>query len=386
MRSSIYMAPLVSFALALSLATPAAAQAPALQPTNLGPMRAVDFKGHVLTEVPDDLSKGVAPRILYCPSEADDPTLRAAIAAAAGGAVVDYFDTRVSNPTAAQLATYDGVYCWANFAFFDNVGLGDLLATYNDGGGAVVLGSFCTYTSGNSLSGAIMTPAYSPVVSPTGTNHFSASPYAGDGATCIYTNVNTLDIIYRDVLTTQGTGIIDGTYVDGEICHAYRPTTGGTAGSVTYSNGSGASALAGTGDWANAVANAILCTPTPPTPGCTTRFGTLGINPFGYVCVNVPTAGQIWTASVDTAPTQGIVTTKTMLVLGGGASSGGLYLGQELLVSPPYQIHFALGAHNIPIPAAMMGQSLKTQAARVERDAAGNNVTVLLNAQDLVVG
>jgi hypothetical protein len=221
--------------------------------TNLGEDLPLVPSQNVLT--PDDGRSG---RMLYCPSEADDPGYRAQIAALTGD-VVDYFDTRIANPGAALLNTYDCVYVWANYAFFDNVGLGDQLAAFVDQGGTVILGSFCTYTSGNYLSGMIMTAAYSPVWSPSGTNHFVSSNYAGDGTTCIHTGVTFYECTYRDYLTLQGTGIVDGHYVDGEIAHAYRPDF-----KVIYSNGSGGAPLSGTGDWARLVANACMCTgPTP---------------------------------------------------------------------------------------------------------------------------
>jgi hypothetical protein len=211
---------------------------------------------NVLT--PDDGS--AAGRILYCPSESDDPGYRAAIAAITGG-VVDYFDTRVANPSADVLATYDCAYTWANYAYLDNVGLGNLLAGFVDGGGSVVLGAFCTYTSGNYLSGAIMTAAYSPVWSPSGSNHFLSSPYAGDGTTCIHSGVTSYECVYRDYLATQGGGVVDGHFVDGEIAAAYRPDY-----KVLYNNGSGALQLGCSGDWARLVANSCACDGEPPVP------------------------------------------------------------------------------------------------------------------------
>jgi len=197
-------------------------------------------------------------RILYCPSEADDPGYRAAIAALLGG-TVDYFDARYSNPGATLLNTYDCAYVWANYAFFDKVAFGNQLAAFVDQGGTVVMGSFCTYTSGNSLGGMIMTAAYSPVWSPSGSNHFMTSGYRGDGTTCIHTGVTAYDCQYRDYLTLQGTGIVDGHYNDNEIGHAYRPDF-----KVIYSNGCGASALGGTGQWPLLLANCGI--PGGPSP------------------------------------------------------------------------------------------------------------------------
>ena len=227
-----------------------------LQLTNLGQWLPVVSSGNVVTPKTGD---GTTGSILYCPSEADDPNYRAAISAGAGGATVDYFDTRVATPSVATLQQYDAVHTWANFAYLDPDGFGNNLASYNNAGGTVVLGAFCTYTSGNSLGGTIMTAAYCPVVSPTGSNHFTTSPYNGDGVTCIYNGVTALNCQFRDILVTQGLGKIDGTYQDNEICHAYRSSGPIGGGEVVYSNGSGAVQLAGTGQWGTAVGNASSC-------------------------------------------------------------------------------------------------------------------------------
>ena len=96
-----------------------------------------------------------------------------------------------------------------------------------------------------------MTPDYCPVTSPTGMNHFLTDFYAGDGKSCIYAGVLTLDSHYRDELVTQGLGVVDGTYFDGEICHAYRPSAAAKLGAVVYSNGI---LLGGGGDWPRVLA------------------------------------------------------------------------------------------------------------------------------------
>ena len=252
-------------------AASSAQQAGGLQLTNTGELRPVIFTGHVLTAGAADGASG----ILYAPSESDDATFRAAISAAAGGVTVDYFDARVATPDVATLSGYAAAHTWANFAYADNVTFGNNLAAYNDAGGSVVLGAFCTYTSGNFLSGTIMTSGYNPVVSPFGNNHFTDSAYAGDGTTCIYTGVTSLNCVFRDFLVTQGSGVVDGTYVDGEICHAYRGTTGAGQGQVVYSNGSGAFQLGGTGEWGAAVGNSATCLGAPTTNAWTDQGGGL---------------------------------------------------------------------------------------------------------------
>jgi hypothetical protein len=232
-------------------------------PTNLGPDRAVEFLGHDLS---GETGGGA---ILYAPSEADDAAFRAAIAAACG-CTVDYYDARAGTPDAALLSNYSCVMVWANFAFADNVLYGNNLADFVDAGGHVVLGAFCAYTSGNFLSGRIMTSGYCPVLG--GTNHFSFATYVGDGTTCIYTGVSSLGATYRDILVTQGSGLVDGHYTDGEICHAYRPDF-----AVIYANGCGGFPLDGSApDWPTAVSNACSCA-GGPTPIHKTSWGQIKV-------------------------------------------------------------------------------------------------------------
>lgn len=237
-----------------------ASDGPVLTNTNL--LSSFTFEGHSLSLAQGGDQAGGAEgglAILYAPSEADDAAYRAAISAAAGGATVDYFDARAATPSVATLNQYDAVYTWTNFAFQDNVLFGNNLAAYNDNGGTVVLGVFSTFTGGNSLSGTIMTSAYSPVVSPLGSNHFSSSTYSGGGTTCIYNGVTSLTASFRDILVTQGTGVVDGNYADGEICHAYRSGTTASQGDVIYSNGAGAIQLGAIGQWGIAAGNACSC-------------------------------------------------------------------------------------------------------------------------------
>ena len=216
---------------------------------------------HVLSD-PGDLRDC---NILYGPSEGDDAYFRSLIADLTGG-VVDYFDARYATPSLDLLMEYDCVLVWANYAFYDNVGYGDVLADYVDAGGRVVCGSFCTYTSGNYLSGRIMTSAYCPVYSPSGSNHFASAYYSGDGTTCIHDGVTTYECTYRDYLALQGAGIQDGSYTDGEIAHAYRPDY-----AVVYSNGCGASQLGCTGEWPLLIAN--ICCGCGSTPVESTTWG-----------------------------------------------------------------------------------------------------------------
>ena len=97
---------------------------PKLQMTNTGEMRTHVFQGHVLTP---PSTRGAGGSILYAPSESDNSSFRADVAACTGG-TVDYFDAISATPDVALLSTYDVVFVWGNYAFADAVGYGSASA------------------------------------------------------------------------------------------------------------------------------------------------------------------------------------------------------------------------------------------------------------------
>ncbi len=330
------------------------------------------------------------PKILYAPGEGDDPVYRAAITAAGGG-LVDYFDARAATPSVAILANYDAVHTWVNSAYADNVLFGNNLATAVNTGASVVLGAFCTYTTGAFLSGAIMSPAYCPVDSPLGTNHFSNATDAGPFFSCVTSGATAASAFYRDVLVTQGDGIIDSRFdSDKEIATAFRRNLPGGAGDVVYANGSGGAPLFTSGsynDWPLIIANAASCGPggDGPPASCAVRLGTLG-NPNDTACLNNPVVGETWNVSVDTTPLVGTLTASTIVTIGfGGPTTGGIVFGYELLVLPPFFASQAFGAHAIPIPpvADFIGEPLYFQGGRIELNP---TAIVLTNGLDTVAG
>jgi len=218
--------------------------------TNTGSSKAAVFMGNDLT--PDT----GGPRLLYSPSESDDAGYRASMAAQVGG-TCDYFDARYGIPT---LTGYDCDMTWANYLYYDNVGYGNALADYVDGGGHVVLGAFCAYTSGNYLSGRIMTQTsrYCPVTG--GFNHFTLSFWDGtDASSCVHTGITSYGTTYRDYLTLVA-GSIAGRYQDGEIANAINAQQ-----DVVYANGAGGYPLSPVGQDPNRAANGCVCTGTSAT-------------------------------------------------------------------------------------------------------------------------
>jgi hypothetical protein len=239
------------------------AAAPALAVmTNQGIDRPLPTDDHVFSD-----GLGGGPAMLYAPSEGDSPSFRADIAAAMGG-TCDYFDASASTPSIDLLMEYDCVQVWANFAFADADGYGDNLARFVDAGGAVIMGAFTVYTSGNSLGGDVVTPAYCPVSG--GSNNFFFDTYSGDGTSCVTDNAAGAGATYRDILSLQGTGVANGTFNDGEIFVAYNADF---APRVLYVNGS--SGIDGfNGGMVGAVADACTCT-GGGVPVEETTWGTL---------------------------------------------------------------------------------------------------------------
>jgi len=269
--------------LVLGLLAAALASAPVLAQSNTGRSADGPPSPNVLT-APD--GAGGALDILYAPSQSDDATFRAAVAAITGG-VVDYFDAASATPDPSLLATYDCVYVWVDTSLSDRVLYGDRLADYVDAGGRVVLGAFSTYTTGNYLSGRIMTSGYSPVYSPAGNNHFSLSAYAGDGSTAIHSGITTYDSTYRDYLALQGAGAQDGSYQDAEIAAAYRPDF-----AVVYLNGIGTNPPGGgSGEWPQLLANA--CGAQGYVAPLTQEIPTLGAAGFAALALALAAAAIV---------------------------------------------------------------------------------------------
>jgi hypothetical protein len=223
--------------------------------TNLGSTAEPVFTGHVIT--PD----AGGTRVLYAPSESDDPGYRASIASQISG-TCDYYDARYSTPSPSFLTGYDCVMTWANYSYFDNVGFGNNLADFVDGGGHVILGAFAAYTSGNYLRGRIMddTSRYCPVRG--GFNHFSMSFWDGtDAGACVHSGITSYGCTYRDYLTLVA-GSVAGRYQDGEIANAINAVQ-----DVIYANGAGGYPLFPSGQDAARAGNGCTCGgPSATTP------------------------------------------------------------------------------------------------------------------------
>ncbi len=174
--------------------------------TNMGLAPAHVSKGHVLTA-----PRG-GPTILYAPTQADNPTFRAEVAAITG-APCDYWDSIAATPTLVDLEPYDCVLTWVNSPYADPVAMGDVLADYLEDGGKVILGQWTEEGTQNCwLQGRIMAQ-YCPV--DVDTHVTTTGNYAGDGVMCPHVGVTAYASDYRDhIATVDPTALPDGTYVE----------------------------------------------------------------------------------------------------------------------------------------------------------------------------
>jgi len=188
--------------------------------------------------------------LLYAPSEADSATFRNALAALLGQPV-DYFDARVATPTLEQIEDYCAVLTWANYAYADNVAMGDVLADFVDANGKVILGQWCLPTAGNYLSGRIMTAAYCPGTA----SSWASGNYQLDGQDCVHLlgPVGAYGGSYNDVVTPIAGAMWDGTVSHGGKAVVWRPDR------RVYYNSGNTGLHYTSGDWVLLTYNMIIC-------------------------------------------------------------------------------------------------------------------------------
>jgi len=149
--------------------------------------------------------------ILYAPAQPDNATWRAQVAAITGG-TVDFWDASASTPTLEDLSEYCCVFTWVNYAYADNVAMGDVLADFVDQGGKVMLGQWCLPTAGNYLAGRVMTAGYMPATA----SSYTGGTYAGDGLDCVHLlgPVSSMDSGYWDQASALSGAVTSGTVVE----------------------------------------------------------------------------------------------------------------------------------------------------------------------------
>ncbi len=171
---------------------------------------------------------GVTENILFAISDADQTWMRNTLMTRyqeIGN--VDYLDGRIYTPEVEGLLMYDAVLTYPNYAYQDEVAMGDTLASYVDAGGNVVTGGWCWYTSGNNLAGAIMDPAYNPFYNPTGGNHISWAGLGWNAVHPMMLGITSVSAVYRDYLAINPGADTVAKYDDGEYLLGYKTNPSG---------------------------------------------------------------------------------------------------------------------------------------------------------------
>ena len=105
---------------------------------------------------------------------------------------VDLFDASSSTPTLAQLEAYTEVVAFSNNPYADPVGMGDVLADYQDAGGIVVATTFDWFGPPFGLDGRWMTGGYTPFTYPATANFANANLGTYDPSHPLMQGVTTL--------------------------------------------------------------------------------------------------------------------------------------------------------------------------------------------------
>jgi hypothetical protein len=168
--------------------------------------------------------------IVYADMAGQPTMLRNQILAEPNVTRVDLFDAASGTPTLAQLQQYNIVFAFANNAWNNAVGMGDVLADYQDGGGVVVVGTFAWDNRGGwLLQGRWITGGYSPYNSTAQTNFSNNTANITGPSHALTRGVSSLSAFYRNgVALTSGASAI-AMWTDGPPAVAYKTNNGTTA-------------------------------------------------------------------------------------------------------------------------------------------------------------
>mgnify|MGYP005840430109 CR=1 FL=1 len=221
--------------------------------------------------------------------------------------VVDTVDVRYSTPSLSTLLDYDAVLVFSDYAFFDAVALGDVLADYVDAGGGVVLATFVWYGTGFSLQGRIMTD-YSPFVRAGDSLYANATLGSYNASHPIMEGVTAIKGYFRDnvALTTDAELVAE--WSDG---YPFVATKGHVVGMTLFPPPWNGTAQEWTGDVPTLVHNALLWSVpervlelVPNTGFASTTIVGSGFVPNSKITITwdgtpIPTVPQPTTTDVD---------------------------------------------------------------------------------------
>jgi hypothetical protein len=252
--------------------------------------------------------------IAYTDANGGQPTqLRDEIRADSDVAAVDLFDASKETPTLGQLQQYDIVIAFSNGPFFDATTLGDNLAAYVDGGGAVVQSAFSFSGPGSpsGVNGRWATGNYCPYNYSTNIDLSTYTAFLNDPDHPLMSGVTSLNFTYLEItIVAPGASKLASALPSGDPLVVYRTVSGGH-------KTVGIAARLGTnqhsGDWGRLIVNAGRwlrpCGAPSPTPTATPTATATG-TPTGTAtpaatatASPIPTATPTGTATPAATPT-----------------------------------------------------------------------------------
>ncbi len=167
--------------------------------------------------------------IVYSDNSIPPATLISQIQAESGVGTVNTFDASASTPTLAQLEAYTEVVAYSNSPYGDPVGMGNVLADYQDAGGIVVATAFDWFGSPFGLDGRWMTGGYTPFTYPATINFANANLGTYDPSHPLMQGVTTLSAYFRETSSLTAGATQVAAWDDNTPAIAVKTTGGHTA-------------------------------------------------------------------------------------------------------------------------------------------------------------
>ncbi len=191
---------------------------PTNTPTNTPTITNTPTNTPTTTPTPDPCALRI---LVIAADNHNEPTvLENALRGQSGVTQVDYFDATSATPSGTQLQSYNEVVTYSNYGgYADPSTLGSVLASFEDGGGTVVMLDYAFYQSGNNyLGGSWQTPTdHNPFVNNASLNWTANSRSMGgyDRTSPYMVGVSTLTANHRANLQVAAGATVVANWSDG---------------------------------------------------------------------------------------------------------------------------------------------------------------------------
>jgi hypothetical protein len=205
------------------------------------------------------------------------PTLQNQLLAQPNIGTVDIFSASAGTPSLALLLQYDEVIAYTGSVGWNNpVAMGNVLADYQDAGGAVVVMTFSYQTGALTLQGRWMTGGYTPFNTSGTTDINPRTLGTFDASSPLMQGVTTLDATYKLVITLTSGATQVAAYNTGNPLLAIK-TVGGHVGVGINAYAHSSTSGDFSGDWGRLLAN--IARTIAPCPNTVTPTVTLTRTP-----------------------------------------------------------------------------------------------------------